>query len=1533
VPSGPESIEQRLAQLSPEKREALEKLLREKNASPPAMAIPCREPGSATPLSFGQQRIWILDQLAPGSGLLNETHMMRFSFALNIPALEQSVNEIVRRHEILRTTFQTRDGRPVQVIAPELKVPLEVVELRGYPEPERYGRAIELLGKEGCRSFNLATAPLLRTLLFVIGEGDSLFVFSAPHIVCDGWSLGVFDFELTSLYHAYSHGYSSSLRPLKIQYGDFAVWQRTFLRGPVLEKQLSYWRTRLADLPEMTLHPDRPRPAVQTFRGRHINFSVPRSTYESLNEVARTEGVTLFMTLLAAFKVLLHRLTGADDIVVGAPMTNRPYRETEGLIGFFVNTLVMRTRIKAGQSLREFLHHVRDTVVAAFAHQDLPFEKVVEELHPKRDLARNPLFQVAFQFFTAPSSTGIIPGRLLPMEPVYNDTAKFDLRCDIVLTKDGLVGHFEYSTDLFDESTIRRYIGYFLLLLENVSLLKETAIGDLPMISEDEKRRLLADINDTRTQYPKEASLAELFRKSVQRSPEAPAGQEGGRTLNYGDLDRWSDCICRDLRAAGVSQQDRVAICMPRSLAFVAATIAVLKCGGVYVALDPDTPPARLSHLLTDVQAKAIVVSKADERRWSRQGVPVFSIPGWIVPDSVPAPVLPIETDGSAIAYVMYTSGSTGLSKGVEIPHRAVTRLVINTNYLSVRPSDIVALASNVAFDASTFEIWSALLNGAQLFVLGREEVLSAEELGRSIDSGGISVLFLTTDLCHQHVLARPSMFRNLRVLLFGGSRADAQWVRSMLQAGPPQNLLHVYGPTETTTFACYHRVLDVPPTVSTVPIGRPISNTTAYILDDQLNLVPTGVPGQLYIGGDGLARGYFNSPELTAAKFVQHPFAADPDERLYCTGDLARYLTDGTIEFIGRVDQQVKLRGFRIEPGEIEACLHDSGDVQNSVVLPVGEPPDIRLIAYVVPRSRRAQGFSEPVHPVEHWRMIYDSIVYKSPAFSGGRSDPTFNDAGWTTSTYDQITLQEMHEQVDGTVERILELRPSRVLEIGCGTGLLLFRVAPTCQAYLGTDFSEVALNYVRSHLASSGCGHVRLLQARADDFLPLGSERFDTIVLNSVVQYFPDIDYLCAILNNALDRLVAGGRIFLGDVRNLALLDALHMYLELQRAAGSLSTSELKQRIQRQRIEEQELIIDPAFFVSFARENPRITGLRIEPKRGRMSNELSAFRYDVALETASRQPKDEPEWIDWRTDLLSLHALRRRLQAPAKLIGLRRIPNARIAEPTMAADLLLGSDPPATVFELREQLGSARLSGVEPEDLISAAEDAGWHVSFDLSQGSPAGSFDAVFSRIEDAGRWMFSAERLTDVQRPHANTPVAHDSEAGLVSALRRYLRRLLPEYMVPSDFVLLDALPLTANGKVDKNALPVPKRRRMETERAFVAPRTALEQVLCGLCCETLQVNSVGLDDSFFDLGGHSLLATQLVSRIRDTLEIELPLRRLFETLTVARLAESILRDCRDPVFLNRRAELLIRISNMSDEDVEEKLSAATRSKPQ
>jgi 2-polyprenyl-3-methyl-5-hydroxy-6-metoxy-1,4-benzoquinol methylase len=720
-----------------------------------------------------------------------------------------------------------------------------------------------------------------------------------------------------------------------------------------------------------------------------------------------------------------------------------------------------------------------------------------------------------------------------------------------------------------------------------------------------------------------------------------------------------------------------------------------------------------------------------------------------------------------------------------------------------------------------------------------------------------------------------------------------------------------------------------VPPEATTVPIGKPIANTQVYVLDKHLEPVPVGVTGEIYIGGDGLARGYLNDAELTAERFVRHPFDADTEARLYRTGDLGRRRADGAIEFVGRLDQQIKIRGFRVELGEIEAALTAHERVREALVVPAqGARGQYRLTAYVVPWAKLEGETDSPDDNVlEHWQRIYDTVIYARQQDT--TEEPTFNIAGWnSTYTHEPLPAEQMREQVNGTMHRVAALRPRRVLDIGCGTGLLLFRLAPSCEEYVGTDISTVALDFVRKHLQSAQCTHAELIRARADDLSALAGRSFDTIVLNSVIQYFPNLDYLQRVLRSLVALLGDGGHIFIGDVRNLALLEALHASLELHRAPDSLACEELQARIARACKSEQELIVDPSFFVELAREEPRITGVRVEPKRGRSDNELTAYRFDAVLRVDKPISRHTIKWHDWSGRAPTLEDVRNVLVQRELPVGIRRLPNARTSRSVSLMRALRSCGPEQCVATIRSAY-AADAAAVEPEDVIALAEELHLHAYFDLSDASTDGGFDAVFvSGGPDPAGWFLEPAELPRMERAHANTPVSRESAAHLTTDLGEYMQRLLPHYMQPSEIVVLDRFPLNPNGKVDIKALPPPAGTRPELPRAFVPPSTALEQVLCGIWSDVLQIDRVGLHDSFFDLGGHSLLATRAVSRIRDALEIDLPLRRLFETLTVARLAQSILVETPDPALLARRAELVLDLSRMSEEDVDEQLAMNT-----
>ncbi len=898
------------------------------------------------PLSFPQERLWFLDQLDPGSPLYNIPAALRLSGELDRFALERSFQEVVRRHETLRTTFPTRDGRPVQRIAPALDLLLPEVDLSALAAETRGAELRRLAAAEAVRPFDLWAGPLLRVLTLRLGAREHACLFTIHHIVGDAWSLDVVVREVGTLYAAFLLGESSSLPELPLQYGDFAVWQREWLQGETLEAELAWWRQELAGAPTvLDLPSDRPRPAARTSRGEALPVALPAAGL--LHAVCRREGVTPFMALLASFQALLHRMTGLEDLLVGTPIAGRARTELEGLIGFFVNTLPLRGRPAGHATFRERLAEARATALGAFAHPDIPLERLVEDLGVERSLAYPPLVQVAFALQNAPGGAVELPGLTIAPIDLAGSTAKFDLTLSLFEAGGRLGGGLEYSADLFDRATMQRLLGHFGVLLDAALGDPGRTLADLPVLEESARHQILAEWNDYRSAFP-ERGVPELFEEQADLRPEAVAAVFGEESLTYAELDRHANRLANFLSSLGVGLGTPVAIYLERSLEMVVSTLAVLKAGGAYVPLDTSYPEERLAFMLEDVGAPVLITREEWLGLFAGARVEAVCVDRY-------APVLArmsaerprMEIPAQALAYVIYTSGSTGRPKGVAVPHRAIVRLVRDTNYVALGPDDVIAQASNTSFDAATFEIWGALLNGGRLVGVTKETMLSPADLAAQIRREGIGVLFLTTALFNQVAREAPEAFAPLQWVLFGGELVDPARVRSLLHSGPPERLLHVYGPTESTTYASWHLVDAVPEGAVTVPIGQPLGNTTLLVLDRSLRPVPPGWSGELYVGGDGLAWGYAHRPELTAERFVPDPFA-EHGERLYRTGDLVRRRADGAIEFLGRADFQVKIRGFRIELGEVESALVALPGVRDAAVLVTGEGSEKRLVAYV---------------------------------------------------------------------------------------------------------------------------------------------------------------------------------------------------------------------------------------------------------------------------------------------------------------------------------------------------------------------------------------------------------------------------------------------------------------------------------------------------------------------------------------------------------------------------------------------------------
>lgn len=955
VPAKQTDLKQQLAALSPAKRALLELKLMKRNGSRKAAeeTIPRRTERGAAPLSQNQQGLWVLSQLMPDSFLYQIPKALRLTGNLNIEALRHTLDAIVERHESLRTIFKTVDGVPMQVVVDHARVELPLIDLSAMPEAEREEEVRRILALEGRRPFNLSEGPLIRCHLLRLTASEHIVLVTTHHIVTDGWSMGIFDRELMELYEAFAMGRPSPLPELPVQYTDYAVWHRQWFSGEVYQSQLAYWKKQFATTPPvLELPTDHSRSnfqAYRAYRGIQQTLSLNPELTRKINEFCRKEEATPFMTLLAAFKVLLHRYTGEEDIVVGSPIAGRCMAETEPLIGLFINVLALRDDLSGDPTFRELLTRVKDTALGAYAHQDLPFETLVRELQPDRTLTQNPIFQAMFVLQNEPMPTLEFAGIKSTHVQVENITTNFDLTLDIVERNGQYLIKFESNAALFAEATITRMMGHFETMLAGIIADPRQKLSGLPMLTEDERGQLLGAWTDTATDYPANKCVHELFDEQVRRTPEAIAVAFEDEQLTYAELYRRANRLANYLRTLGVGPDTLVGVHMERSAKLIVALLGIVKAGGAYLPLDLAYPKERMEFMLADARAPVLLTEKSlldDSPKTDGKTVCVDDERELISSFSDIAPENVNAADN--LIYVIYTSGSTGTPKGVAVPHVAVNRLIFNTNYVEITSEDRIAQASNASFDAATFEIWGALLHGAQLIGIPRDLTLSPRRFAEELRRQQVSMMFLTTALFNQIARDVPDAFATMRQLMFGGEAVDVGAVKQIVAHGSPQRLVHVYGPTESTTFATAYLVESVSADATTIPIGRAISNTQTFILDTNLNPVPVGVPGDLYLGGDGLAREYLNHAALTNEKFVANPCKAGA--RLYKTGDVARYLPDGNIEFVGRKDHQVKIRGFRIELGEIEAALAEHPFVAECIVnLVEGEYGDKRLIAYFV--------------------------------------------------------------------------------------------------------------------------------------------------------------------------------------------------------------------------------------------------------------------------------------------------------------------------------------------------------------------------------------------------------------------------------------------------------------------------------------------------------------------------------------------------------------------------------------------------------
>lgn len=1386
------SLSERLAALSPQQLALLQQRLNGGQAAGPdaqagaGPAIPRRPrdaSGNAWELSFAQQRMWFNHQWDPASPLYTEAVALRITGPLELAPFGRAFDELLRRHESLRTTFGDAGGRLVQLVAPPMPVGLELLDLREQAPRQREDEVQRHIAAATRRIFDLERGPLFRAVLLRLHESEHVLIFSVHHIVFDGWSVGVLFRELFMLAGAYSSGDAIALPEPPIGYVDYALWQREQLEGQALGKQLEYWKQALSgELPLLDLPSDRARPAIRSARGARHVVTLPRPLTEALEALSRRQGTTMFMTLLAAFNVLLHRYTGLDDIVVGAPNTNRGHRDLEGLIGLFVNTFVLRTDLRpaAGSALsfNELLARVRDVTLEAQANRDLPFEKLVEELQPERDLSRTPLFQVMFDYQRVPIPPQAA-GLSIAFLPVDNTTAKFDLGLSLKQTDGGLVGEWDYSVDLFDAATIERMERHFETLLAAIVSDPEQHIGELPLLDDAERRRLLVELNATASDVAGDC-IHTLFAAQAARTPDAPAVLSDAGRLTFRDLDHASNQLAQYLRGMGVAADVPVGLLIERSVELVVALLGILKAGGAYVPLDPAYPAERLRFMLEDSRAPVLIT---DSR--AAGGAPV--LPGGtrivdlaadrqaIAAHSVEAPCS--GATGANLAYVIYTSGSQGQPKGVMIEHRSVANLLRGleqTVYARDRGQKLrVALNGSLAFDTSVKQLIQ-LLNGHALVLMPEALRFDGPALLEYLLRQGVDVLDCTPsqlelllDPADQRLPEVPG-----RVLLGGEAIDDATW-RRLAQAGATE-FYNLYGPTECTVDASVARVQSERPN-----IGRPIANTGIYILDRYLQPAPIGVPGELYIGGAGLARGYRGRPALTAERFVPHPFAEQPGERLYRTGDRARFLPDGTIEFVGRVDDQLKLRGFRVEPREIELALKQHPGVREAAVVARDDEASRRLVAYVVPERRRAT-------------TVEGHVRYRLPnGLAVAQQNPNE-----TNFLYQEIFELHAYARHGITIED-----GDCIFDVGANIGL--FSLSAQLQGNNITVFA----------------------------FEP-NPAVFELLRIN-------------------LELYGVDARLFATGVSATARDATLTVYPGFTSLSGLYADPDADKQVVRSFVRHHEQGTHESVFA--ADTAPLLEELLDERFRSQS--------HQVELLTISQiMAEHNVECID----LLKINVEKSELDV---LAGILDDDWARIKQ---------------IALELHDIDGRLEhVAGLLAKHGYDVAVEQDW--------------------RLEEAARSNYYLYAV----RPGLRRAPGGDGRAQVVEPLlggdelRGWLETRLPRYMVPAGFVLLEALPLSPSGKLDRRALLAADGSSHSHEAVFVPPRTTREQVLATIWAERLGLEQVGVDDNFFALGGDSILSIQIVARANQA-GIHFSVDQLFQYPTVAGLAAIAAENAAPPV---------------------------------
>ena len=1446
------------------------------------------------PLSAQQRNIWMEHEIYPENTSYNMVSCLRLSGCLNVEAFKKSLGEIVRRHEILRTTITVNESTPCLVVHPYMEAYVSETELAMFSLEEQEIKIKQAIHEESRLPFDLVQGPLFRFTLLLLNKNEYVFLMTIHHIVMDGWSIGLFANELTALYEAFCSGKPSPLPEVELQYSDYAIWQNDENKE-FQARDASCWDDVIKDAVFGEIPTNYPRVFGKKGESAVQSVIIPAELTEKLKSFSRKEHVTPFITFLAGFQAVLHRYTDQENLLLGCYTAGRNQIEIKNLLGHYSNLIAVRTEFSGDPDFREILKRTRRSFFDSYTRGHLLVSNLSVSQGDEESVS-SALFPVVFNFQNFQGRSWKLYDIDIKMEYTATDTTRFDMEISLFPIEKELMIIVQYRKDIYSEENIKRLLNHYKNILSSVIDNPDQPIQKLSMMNSDEMRQIVQDWNSEKAAYPIDATIHQLIEATAKENPDKIALTYKGQSVSYRELINRSNYIARELIEMGVGPEVMVGVNMERSDNLIITLLAILKAGGVYVPLDPIYPDEKLTFMLLDSGAPILLVDKSQIAKfhdYTGKIIEVESLLSQYSEETVYGfPLVNISSENSA--YLIYTSGSTGKPKGVLVTHRNVVNFFcfMNSYIDDTNTSRTWLFSTSISFDPSVLEMFWTLSRGYQVIVLPNESS------GKFLDIDAIPELIQKHHV--SHFQGTPSVLsmlvdrvdglaalKRLSKLMVGGESLPFNLAKK-LSSELDIDIYNVYGPTEATIWATYYRLSKDD---TCVPIGRPLPNYSIYILNNNLQPVPIGAYGELYIGGDGVAREYFKDPELTARKYLPDPFSRRQDDRMYRTGDVARYDANGVIEFRGRADRQVKVRGHRIELGEIEAAIMDCGGVREAIVITSGNTDiDRKILGYVIPDFASADAEELNSYKEERlngWQELWDQTYRDADTIR----ETEFNTVGWNSIfTNEPIPPDEMREWVEATVGRILSLHPRRVLEIGCGTGLLLFRIAQDCERYYATDVSAYVVESLNRQATERKLNQVSLSHRTAHDFSGFDAQSFDTIILNSVIQYFPSVSYLRDVLENAIRLLSPGGSIFLGDIRNFDLLGCMYTAGGIARATNQLSLRELRNKVKHTIDNERELAISPVWFRVLSQQSANIGEIDIQLKRGKITNEINKFRYDVTLHLDRKRAVVPEKRLEWFKDAHSIHdILCHAIQYPDELLKVTNIPNPQLSK-EKAQWLKLNDPQTRNIRELNAPSGLE--DGVTLEDFWKIEDKLQRPVIIGYGKDDP---FTIQISLFPKNNEWISQSVVRSEFHPGNydhmANDPLWPVRIHKLSRNLKEELIKKLPDFMIPASLVVLKEFPKLSNGKIDRKSLPLPDTSTVDVAKSKDV-LSSMESTLMEIWEDVLGIDGFSTEDNYMDIGGNSLSAIMIINRIKSIINTKITIKDFLDNPTVKLLAKLI-----------------------------------------